>query len=477
VYRSFLKRQLTYAFPFLIFVLAWILVIIASQTASSELFEAYFEYDVVFLLAFVSLLPSLFSLLISSNEDSKNSNVYLELPIIIALFASVCWFLSYLFPQEARVTVSKLLGIYPMNLGLADWLAIPSFIGCENDLGCDPFGRGWVYGDGWRLFFFLDNVQASIIFGGIFTGLFMYIASKFLTTSSGPFLAICFATSPAVLFSIERGQTDIALAFFSALILIFHNNNRTNKLRQILCCLFCIALATLKPFFIVIVLGLSIKLIWKLTTVSLGAIAYFASMGFDLERINAARTETLYWPRNLIGIDQIPSLFIKVFRNYHNQIWKGWDPTDYKLSLLVGIIAFAIVFGLSLLLVGKSSFDYSIPSPKELSVVLAFSSLYLITFLSGSQVNYKSWFAFPTIAFIMQQPYKKSLLRFSLVVLCFFGASGVNVWLLRNIGSLILALICARIVWESIFPENYDVRFLKNPSSLFMRNKSSNTRV
>jgi hypothetical protein len=84
------------------------------------------------------------------------------------------------------------------------------------------------------------------------------------------------------------------------------------------------------------------------------------------------------------------------------------------------------------------------------NIVLVFSSLYLLVFLSGSQVAYKAWVVFPVLFLSLgrflelKEKAKPSVIVFMSLIL--FGGFAIDIWALRAIGGFVLAIYCAHII-------------------------------
>jgi hypothetical protein len=429
------------------------LIVQASKwTRQRELLTNFFEDDTEFMLAIVVYIPLILLIGMLANSNLMNSKV---ISISGFIFGASFWLISYNFTTGGRAIFSQLNGFSAMPTGLADWWTIPDLVDCKIPTDCDRLGRPPIYGHGWKLLLPLANDRISLVLGAAMAGFVCYSIGKLAHNFGVPIVAIMFYLSPSLIFSLERGQSDI---FVVGLIFIFLNYQKSGKTLNAIVAMF---LVTLKPFFVVAFLKNrpSFSKIFILAPIFI--MCYLFSIGFNLSNVKYARLATIYPPEYQIGIDQIPSLIIQIIDPKYQinpTIWKGID--SYKLSLIVGITLFMVI---SAIAIRKYAMRINFLKLSQLSKfqennLLVFSALYLIVYLSGSQVAYKSWVVVPIIIFTLSrfldldQPAEPSKIIF--LTLIMFGGFAIDIWILRSIGGFLVAVYCVMIV-AYFYRDNY----------------------
>jgi len=417
---------------------------LSTWSTHKGLLSYFFEDNSEFILAVTVYLPILL-LLATLTTSSKQG--HLTIGALGFLFGVASWFISYNFTSSARTIFSQLNGFYPMSTGLGDWWSIPDIVGCRDNTGCARSGGTNGYGIGWRILSPLANDKIALILGGVMAGYVCYGIAKYAYQMNIQSASLMVFLSPSMIFSLERGQSDI---FLVGLIFIFLSFKKVNAVTS---ALVTMALLAMKPFFVVAFLRDKPKALRILLLAPIFLLTYLFSMNFSFVDIQNARNSTLYWPKSQFGVDQLPSLFIQFFdKKYHvNEIyWQG--ATSFRLSLVVGLIVFALVYAASL----KRSLRHlnvlnldSLELP-ERNLILIFSSLYLLMYLSGSEVAYKTWVAFPILILSLRRflelkkRAKPSVIVFMSLIL--FGGFAIHIWTLRSIGTFMLAIYCAHVV-------------------------------
>ena len=430
-------------------------IAIQASTWSKDraLLSYFFEDNSEFILALTVYIPIILLLSVLAVSGEKK---YRIVSIFGFLYGTVFWFISYNFTSGARTIFSQLNGFYPMSKGLADWMNIPLLVRCRASTGCIYPGIPNGYGNGWRLLSPLASDGVAVILGGLMTGYVCYAVGRFSERLGVPIVGLMLFLSPSMVFSIERGQPDI---FLVGLILIFL---RIKKVRTAANVLIAMALLSMKPFFVTVFLRDRPKVSRILLFSPLFLFTYFFSMNFDFKDVQNVRVATIYWPKSQFGIDQLPSLAIQLFdKKYHvnEQYWQGG--TSFGLALMIGLIFFVVVYLIStksaLLRLKELGLDSL--GVYERNVILVFSSLYLLIYLSGSEVAYKTWVVFPVLIISLRrflelkERAKPSFIIFMSLIL--FGGFAVDIWTLRSIGTFILAIYCAHIVsyfYKDTFP-------------------------
>ena len=416
----------------------------STWTRQRELLSNFFENDTKFMLAVIAYLPLI--LLIGMLTSSNLMNVKI-ISISGFIFGACFWLISYNFTSGGRAIFSQLNGFSAMPTGLADWWTIPDLVDCKIPTDCDRLGRPPIYGHGWKLLLPLANDKISLILGAIMAGFVCYSLGKLAHNFGVPIVAVMFYLSPSLIFSIERGQSDL---FVIGLILIFLSYQRSTKALNAIVAMF---LVTLKPFFVVAFLKNRPSFKWIFALTPIFMLCYLISIRFNLSNVKFARLATIYPPEYQIGIDQIPSLIVQMLDPRYQidpTIWRGVD--SYKLSMTVGIALFMVI---SVFTIRRYSTRINVLRLEQLTKfqennLIVFSALYLIVYLSGSQVAYKSWVATPIIIFTLSrfidldQPAEPSKIIFLTLVM--FGGFAIDIWILRSIGGFLLGVYCALIL-------------------------------
>ena len=293
-----------------------------------------------------------------------------------------------------------------------------------------------------------------VLSGSVFYTLFEL--SRLSNHLNFPSLVLLILVSPSLIFSIERGNSDI---FLYALVLLgLHVKSKSH----IFSLVFTSFLVSMKPFFIAFIFrNQPKKMILFLSSIIFIAV-YLLSMDSRLSDIKKARLSTLYPPASQIGAEQIPSFFIQFYSNHLQKVDLPWDGGVklYYFSLGIGVLLtflISLVFVRNHFLVELSS-GVSQLNEYFKNVVLVSAGIFLVSYLSGSQVSYKSWMASPVIFLMIRQLTLQSkqknlriVLFYSLVIL---GCFGVSIWILRSLGTFMLSVVCTCIFLNIYFGEH-----------------------
>jgi hypothetical protein len=424
---------------------------------SNLLLQSYFGNFERIALASVSFMPVLAALYCVRFIDKP------WLGTFIPILAGLGVILSYSSTLEMREFFSRLYGIYLVQVGLADWLFIPNFIGCQDSSGCDPLGRVPGYGLSWKAFVFLSNETLSVYVLAIAAVYVIFEVGRFANNIDLPFLNLAILLSPSFLFALERGNSDILLFAFVLL-----GTRLMGKYRSLD---FPVALflSTLKPFFFGYIFRLMPRKRYVLATLPLFFLCYFWSMSSNFQLIKSVRVSTLYPPLNQIGAEQLPSFLIQFVLSgltKKNLNWNGGIEIFY-VSLIAGLVL-TILMGLLTLRyfkVNELFNDISELPPRQRQLTWISMGVFIIVFLSGSQVSYKTWMVFPLFFLLLKSTIKKGSqygkLNLIFVSLIACGCLGINVWVLRTTGTLLLAGTCIALFLRYYFPTVMSVGFFK----------------
>jgi hypothetical protein len=427
-------------------------ILLKNVIKDQQILNAYFESTDSIFFASITFIPVLAILLIGYQSQS------FVRPSIMAGLASLGVLVSYFSSSEIRATFSKLYGIYIMPIGLGDWMFIPSYIRCDDASGCDPLNRVAGYGSSWKILYPLSNELLSVFVLAVVVFYIMYEVGKFAIHLKLPFLQVLLFFSPSFLFAVERGNADL---FIFGLLLL---GIRIIRKFPFLDLIYAIFLSTFKPFFIGYILKRmpSIKMLFFITPIF--GLAYFWSMNLDMNLIRSMRIATLYSPSNQIGADQLPSYFLQQFVSIKNNTNSPWDGSlqYFYVSLLIGIfILFLVTFILLKYFSVRSLVEQinSLPEKFE-ELTWVTMGIFLIVFLSGSQVSYKSWMAYPILFVCLKMAIDRdsseTIFSSFIAALLVFGCLGVNLWVLRNLGTLVLAALCLASFAQFYLPKLCD---------------------
>ncbi len=374
--------------------------------------------------------------------------IWILVPSLSGLFV----FFSNLSSNEFRTILSKVYGIPYMAKGLGDWAAIPSLISCRDQSGCDPFGRFQSYGNAWKVLLPLGLKDFSILLLAIATAYIFFEFSILANRSNVPLLPMALLVSPTFIFVFERGNADIFLYALALLGIRFIGKHK------IYISILAVFLTSLKPFFLGYVIVTNQRFYKSLFLIPMCLLGYFASMNFNFNWIHQARSVNIFSPNLAFGADQFPAAAYQYLLNILNTQNLGWQPMPSK------IFWFSSVMGLFLavcsLLLRKNRLISNLH--KEIaelphhskSMIYASMAIFCCVYISGSQATYKTWFISPfTIFLVSYFRHSGKEMRWSLTILIpvvLFATFGVNLWVVRNIGCLIVAILCVSILLREL---------------------------
>ena len=380
----------------------------------------------------------------------------------IAIVSVLLWFFFYFANLESREIFYNYFGIPPMLSGLSDFTLITDLLNCGNQSGCDRFGRPQAYGAGWNYLFFLGYEEFSIIIGGIALYYLTYKISEYLEKFSNYKFSVFIILSPSYLFAIERGNTDIIISasIFFMMSLITKNKDKSDKLIKVFVFLFSVFLATLKfMFFPVIFLAKYRNLTLFLILSSLFFVTLW-SYRFDFQYISYIKNYQTYFPISTFGVDQIPKFFVYSTLNLDSKNLEVWqNPTYSRISQIIGIAFLLVIYIMlkqNIEKFLKNNYSNYLNDP----IFIVFITIYFVTYIFGTQVNYKLFLLFPLL--ILVENYicsnsKKNIFGIIIVVFMLISIFGLNIWMLRSIGTFIIGVLTLGVLVRYVIAQNYSV--------------------
>jgi len=339
-----------------------------------------------------------------------------------------------------------------MAKGLGDWAAIPSLVNCRDQSGCDPYGRFQSYGNVWKLLLPLGFQDFSILLLVIATAYIFFEFSLLANKIRVPLMPVALLLSPTFVFVFERGNADLflyALALLGIRILGKH---------KIFSAILAVLLTSLKPFFLGYLIVINQKFYKSLFLVPLCLLGYFASMNFDLNWIRQARSVNIFMPNLAFGADQLPASVYQYLLNILHTQNLGWQPMPSKIFWFSSVtssflVACSILLRKNKLITNLHSEITVLPDHSK-NIIYASMAIFCSTYISGSQVTYKTWFISPFVIFLVSYfRHSGKEARWHLVVLIpllLFATFGVNLWIVRNIGCLLIAILCISILLREL---------------------------
>jgi hypothetical protein len=432
----------------------------ATQDFNSNLISAYFESPKTIAWSIATVAPSVILGLITLTFTAKRSHkIWIMVPLLSGLFVLFSNFSS----NKLRRILAELYGIPFMPKGLGDWAAIPSLVSCRDQSGCDPFDRFQSYGNAWKVLIPLGIKDLSILFLVTATVYIFFEFSILAMRSRVALLPLALLLSPTFIFVFERGNADI---FLYALALLGIRTIGNHKIYNSLLAIF---LTSLKPFFLGYVVVTNRKFYKSLFLIPLCLLGYFASMNFNFTWIRQARSVNIFPPNLAFGADQIPAAVYQYLFNIVNTENSGWQPMPSKIlwfsSMTVLFLAAFSILTRKNELLSNLHREISELSEHSKRIVYASMAIFCSTYISGSQVTYKTWFAAP-FAIILVSYFRHSgkEMKWSLnilIPLVLFATFGVNLWVVRNIGCFFLATLCFSILFRelrsSLLPRNRSI--------------------
>jgi hypothetical protein len=261
-------------------------------------------------------------------------------------------------------------------------------------------------------------------------------------------LMILLAISPSWIFILERGNSTLIV--MSLVVLVGGLSLKTELSKA----LSYLLLGAMKPFFFGALLGIK-NLKTFMFSGFLSIFVYLASLNFDFSTIKESRIATIYYPSSQIGVDQLPAFIIQMITARINQEVQPWDGSSiFIVSQLLGLACLIITICL-LIKCAPQLVRRTIRSANSLSdLSISCTGIYLVFYLSGSQVSYSAWISFPFLCFIATHVLTSRVKVFEIILLCYsaFATIGINNWFARSIGNQILVGFVL-IAFYSIFKE------------------------
>ena len=423
---------------------------ILSFSNQKYIVSAYFEPQISTYTSILLLFTPLF--LIYREKIKVNL-------LVIYTITFAIWLGCFYFSKEARGNFSRFIGFPAAQESFIDLRTIPSFVKCPNATGCDPYGRITGYGNGFKLLFPLQFWTLTLAISLLSALYIIYHFSK-LTMHNKNFLLLM-AISPSWIFILERGNSTLIVMAF--VVFVGGLSLKNEHLKAFLYLL----LGSMKPFFFGALLGLkNLKIL--VITVPLSGLVYFMSLNFNFSVIKAARVSTIYYPSSQFGVDQFPAFLVQMISGRINQKVQPWDGSSiFIICQILGLASLILTILLLVKcapqLVQRTTRDASFLSDLSISC----TGIYLVFYLSGSQVSYSAWIAFPFLCFMASHVFISKTKVFQIILLSFsvFATVGINNWFARSIGNQIIAAF-ASIALYSIFKERFKSQISKKDESL-----------
>jgi hypothetical protein len=404
----------------------------------------------IFWLIFVVYI--VYNIKLERKNSKKNHN-------LMAILAVLLWLFFYFANLNSREIFYNYFGIPPMLSGLSDFTVITDLLNCGNQSGCDRFGRPQAYGSGWNYLFFLGYEDFSIIIGGIALYYLTYKISEYLEKFSNNKFSIFIILSPSYLFAIERGNTDIMISasIFFVMSLITKNKAKSDKLIKVFVFLFSVFLASLKFMFFPVIFFAKYR---NLTLLLLLGSLFFVtiwSYRFDFQYISYIKNYQTYFPVSTFGVDQMPKFFVYSALNLDYRILEVWqNPTYSRMSQIIGIafmMAIYILLKPNIEKFLKNNYSNYLNDP----IFIVFLTIYFVTYIFGTQVNYKLFLLFPLL--ILVESYicsksKKNIIGINIIVFTIIGIFGLNIWMLRSIGTFVIGVLTLGVLVSYVYTQS-----------------------
>jgi hypothetical protein len=331
------------------------------------------------------------------------------------------------FTSVDNELIRRGFNVSKMEWPFADWLAIFDFLHCRDGFGnitCDRFGRPWIYGSGFRAFSIFETESRFILFGLILALVTIILLVYFILPFSNRLITIAVAISPSFLFSFDRMNSSfIFLGVCAFLFLPYFDSSRK---RQFYSIFLSTSLNIFKPLFILAGLRKTHRGYLNLMIFSVSiSIAYF-SMG-GLKNLEVARNATWYDQHSQFGAQILGRMFL----SGHGE----------RIQTLLGILIL-LVFTLLTLKKNSSIFYAQSPlAPRLQNLCSSTASVYLIGYVSGSQVIYLSLTGIFLPIFLYRFIKGSSLYNELLLTFAFLGSLGLGFSFFKIFASAILAMI------------------------------------
>ena len=399
-----------------------LLIWIFNFTNQHNWHQIYFEGQHAYRNAILTTIPTTLCLILYYCVRRVNVK---GLSVYGGLYAAGLWVILSQLTLRRRHVLSNLYGFYPLNTGIADWKAVTSnYLNCHHGLNCDPQGiltgthqlLGLAFFLKWDLPNYLTGLGIAFLLG--------FSILKYSARHDAEILGIGILVSPSFIFCIERGNTDL----LAMLIVIFAiNSNRANKFILIGCAYIA---GAIKPFFFGLIFALKMRFRFFLG-IGISFIAlYMFQSSFDFVHVQRARIATYYYPRNQIGVDQLPAAMVQFIRNHLTQTDTGWvGYSAFRLSLILGI-GF-IFFAVALKLISSSD-SVSKVTDSELQLrSFGILAIFSLIYFSGSQVSYTVWIlGLGLIPLLRKLMNERISWKFALLGI---ASTGISLWIVRNI--------------------------------------------
>ncbi len=314
-----------------------------------------------------------------------------------------------------------------MKSAFADWLAVFDYLQCREGFGnitCDRFGRPWIYGSGFRALSFFKSEEAFILLGLVLALITVVLLVYYILPLSNSFVVVAIGLSPSFLFSIDRMNSSfIFLGVCSFMALSFFDSS---KKRRAISSLIGISLNLFKPLFVLSGLRIEFNKYINLMIFTASGLLAYVSIG-GLKNLEIARNATWYDQHSQFGAQFLGRLFLNGFS----------ERTQSALGIF-------ILIALAFLTLKKNSSIFLVQNelnPRFQNLCTSTAAVYLIGYISGSQVIYLSLTGiflpiFLYNAFQGRADYPKLFLTFG-----FLGSLGIGFSFFRIFASACLAVL------------------------------------
>ena len=181
-------------------------------------------------------------------------------------------------------------------------------------------------------------------------------------------------------------------------------------------------------------------------------------MNFNFTWIRQARSVNIFTPNLAFGADQLPAAAYQYLHNVLHTQNLGWQPMESKILwfssvTVIFLAACCILLRDNKLILNLHKEIAELPEHSK-RMIYASMAIFCSTYISGSQATYKIWFIAPFTIFLVSyfrysgKEMKKSL--WILIPLVLFVTFGINLWVVRNVGSLVLVILCLSILLREL---------------------------
>jgi hypothetical protein len=336
--------------------------------------------------------------------------------------------------QKFHLKVSNIFGFPTMKSASADWESIYNYAHCPGNSmtnACDTYGRAWYYGNIWKAFAVIPNSHL-FLYLGYFAFVFGITALVWSIWSIFPSAMLIILSSPAIFMLAERINSDILL--LGLVIVICANvGHLPKRFSSAVTIILSCALAAAKPFFGIIFLrrSLGIKNL-MIGTICVTASIYISFGG--LSNISAARKATLYSLSTQFGADMIGALIVPHETFYVRLLWG---------VIITGIIVLLFMRN-KIVEIGHLALR---EKPNKFNLVLASALMFSLSYLSGSQVFYKTILGLPfAIWFFVSISSSEKRTERCYGLLVVLGSLGVGGTIIRVLATTSLAVASIEFV-------------------------------